>query len=225
MTGAPLLWGADRTEIVDDLLAWLDHELGGTAAFTRQRGRGRLRPDLVRTAPRSPLASDDPLVIEVAGKEVRLGGLIDRIDYTPGGRVPGASTTRAAPAAACRRTRQLKGGRALQLPLYLLAGAMLLTSTTPRARPATRSSRAAAGSSSVTFRARDYEARRDEVEQVLARIVGGIATGDFHPEPSDETCRYCDYRNLCDVGRAADPASASATTAQVVSFAEMREIA
>ena len=35
---------------------------------------------------------------------------------------------------------------------------------------------------------------------MLGRIVGGIASGDFHVEPG-EACRYCDYEDLCDVGR------------------------
>ena len=61
-------------------------------------------------------------------------------------------------------------------------------------------------------------------QQVLGRILDGIAAGDFHPEPSADTCRYCDFQDLCDVGRMRirerkndDP--------HVQTFAEMRGIA
>ena len=51
MTGTPLLWGADRTEIIDDLLAWLDQGAHWpSSALHAERGRGRLRPDLVGRA-------------------------------------------------------------------------------------------------------------------------------------------------------------------------------
>ena len=59
---------------------------------------------------------------------------------------------------------------------------------------------------------------------MLERIVGGIAAGDFHPEPSDDACRWCDYRDLCDVGRQRIRAR-KGNDPQVVSFGEMRGIA
>ena len=35
-------------------------------------------------------------------------------------------------------------------------------------------------------------------------IAQGVATGDFHPEPGDKACRYCDFQMLCGPGRKAE---------------------
>jgi RecB family exonuclease len=198
-TGAPLLWAADRVELVDDLLAWLDSELGVGSAFTESAVEvtfGQTWSD----APRSRLASDDPLVIDVAGQEIRLGGTIDRLDFTPGGAYR-VIDYKSGAGSGLPRDAQLKGGRALQLPLYLLAGAKLLdvehTSGEACYQVVSRRGRF----KRITFTGADFEARRFEIESVLTRIAGGIAVGDFHPEPSDDACRYCDYQGLCDVGR------------------------
>jgi RecB family exonuclease len=221
LTGAPLLWGADRTEIVEDLLAWLELELGAASPYTQSAVEVAFGPTWSE-APRSPLASDDPLLLDLAGGEVRLGGLIDRIDYEPGGpyRVLDYKT---GSGSGLPRAGQLSGGRALQLPLYLLAGAMLLQADVASGQAAYQVMSRRGRLKQIGFTGEDYEARRQEIDAVLGRIVSGISSGDFHPEPSDDTCRWCDYRQLCDVGRQRirerkgdDPA--------IVSFTEMRGI-
>lgn len=220
LVGAPLLWGADRREIVDDLLAWLEQELGASSPYTESAVEVTFGPTW-SDAPRSPLASDDPLVLDVGGRELRLGGIIDRIDYAPGGRyrVIDYKTGRGS---GLPKTGQLKGGRALQLPLYLLAGAMLLDADHRSGEAAYHVVSRRGQLKQIAFTGEDYEARRTEIEAVLGRILEGIATGDFHHEPSDDTCKWCDYRDLCDVGRqrirerkADDP--------RITSFTQMRE--
>ncbi len=126
LTGAPLLWGADKTEIIDDLRAWLDEELATSSGYARSAVEVAFGPTWSE-GPRSPLARDEPLVLELAGQHARLGGLIDRIDYTPGGPYK-VIDYKTGSGSGLPKAAQLNGGRALQLPLYLLAGAMLLES-------------------------------------------------------------------------------------------------
>jgi ATP-dependent helicase/nuclease subunit B len=221
LTGSPLLWGADRSEIVDDLLAWLEREHAASSRYTRSAVEVAFG-QAWSEGPRSPLASEEPLVLALAGRELRLGGVIDRIDYAPdgsyrvidyktgaGGRLPGAG--------------QLKGGRALQLPLYLRAGAMLCGADHTAGEAVYQVVSRRGRLRQIAFSGADYDARREEIERLLGRIVGGIAAGDFHAEPGED-CRYCDYGRACDAGRRRlrerkrdDP--------RVASFAELREIA
>jgi ATP-dependent helicase/DNAse subunit B len=222
LTGSPLFWAADRTEIVDDLLAWLDQELGTSTGFTTSAVEVAFGPTW-SDGPRSPLASDEPLVLEVAGRKARLHGFIDRIDYTPGGayRVLDYKTGRGS---GLQRAGKLNGGRALQLPIYLLAGAMLLDIDPASGEAAYQLVQRRGGLKRFTFTGAQFEARREEIEAVLGRIVDGIATGDFHAEPSDDTCRYCDFRSVCDVGRQ-QIRKRKRDDPNVVSFGQMREIA
>jgi RecB family exonuclease len=222
LTGAPLLWSADRTEIVDDLLAWLDLQLGAGSPYTRSEVEVAFGVNF-RDELRSQLARDQPLPILVGGRSLLLKGVIDRIDYVPGGayRVVDYKT---GAGGGLPRDGQLRGGRALQLPLYILAGALLLD-VEPREGEAAYHLVSRRGRlRQIPFSGEALEARQQELERVLGRILDGISEGDFHPQPSDETCRYCDFKHLCDVGRGRiherkhdDP--------RIQSFADMRQIA
>lgn len=221
LTGMPLLWAADRRELLDDLAAWLELELGRPAPADSwvEVTFGPTWSD----GPRSPLASDEPLRLDVAGREVRLGGKVDRIDAGAGGAYH-VTDYKSGAGRGLPKDGQLGGGRALQLPLYLLAGAMLLRCD-PRAGEAAYQVISRRGRlKRIAFTGADLEARRADLDAVLDRIVSGVAGGDFHPAPDAGTCRYCDFAGLCDVGRQriyerkqADP--------RIVSFRAMREIA
>jgi hypothetical protein len=215
-----VLWRADRREILDDLTAWLDVELSFPAytdSFVEVTF-GQVWSD----SPRSPLAADEPLVLRVEGREIRIGGKVDRIDAGAEGAYR-VTDYKSGAGRNLPKDGQLKGGRALQLPLYLLAGAMLLESDPGVGEAAYQVISRRGKLKRIAFTGADLDARRADFDLVLGRIVSGIAAGDFHAAPSDDTCRYCDFNGLCDVSRNRiyerkqdDP--------RITSFGEMREI-
>ena len=220
LTGTAVLWRADRREILDDLTAWLNVELSSPAytdSFVEVTF-GQVWSD----SPRSPLAADEPLVLRVDGREIRIGGKVDRIDTGAEGAYR-VTDYKSGSGSYLPKDGQLKGGRALQLPLYLLAGAMLLESDPGVGEAAYQVISRRGRLKRIAFTGADLDARRADFDLVLGRIVSGIADGDFHAAPSDDACRYCDFNGLCDVGRnriyerkQADP--------RITSFGEMREI-
>ncbi|HWQ24381.1 MAG TPA: PD-(D/E)XK nuclease family protein [Gaiellaceae bacterium] len=222
LTGAPLLWRADRQEIVDDLLAWLDLQLGTPSPYSRSEVEVAFGTRFAGER-RSALARDEPLEIELRSRSFRLAGKIDRLDFEPGGpfRVVDYKT---GSGSQLPKGGQLKGGRALQLPLYILAGALLLGVEPGQGEAAYHLVSRRGGLRQLVFRGGDLEARRDELEQVLGRILDGIAGGDFHPEPAPDTCRYCNFQDLCDVGRQRIRERKQGD-ARVQTFADMRGIA
>jgi hypothetical protein len=79
------------------------------------------------------------------------------------------------------------------------------------------------GFTRISFDGTGLAERVDDVEAALGRIVGGIAEGDFHPEPTATNCRYCDYGDLCDVGRERQR-ERKASDPRVATFSIMKDI-
>jgi len=221
LTGTPLLWDADRREILDDLVTWLEREIADTSDFPSCDVEVSFGRTDARSAT-SALTTSSPLVLSAGGRSLRLGGRIDRLDHGSGEafRVIDYKTGsgRELP-----RDGRLRGGRALQLPLYLLAGAMILGVGPASGVAAYHLVSRRGNFRRISFSGEDLAARRDDLDGVLARIAGGIAGGDFHPEPDRSTCRYCNYDDLCDVGRERI-AARKAEDPSRVSFAAMREV-
>jgi RecB family exonuclease len=222
LTGAPLLWNADRIEIIDDLLAWFDQQLADPSTYPASAVEVAFGPTWSE-GPRSPLASDEPLLLRMGGHELRLGGLIDRIDYAPNARFR-VIDYKTGTGSRLPRDGQLAGGRALQLPVYLFAGAQLLGIDPANGEAVYQVVSKRGQLKQIRFRGEDLEARRDEIEAVFVRIASGISSGDFHAEPSDDTCRWCDFQNLCDVGRQR-VRTRKQNDPRLTSFSEMRDTA
>jgi ATP-dependent helicase/nuclease subunit B len=216
LTGTPLLWSADRRELIEDLEHWLDLELADIDPLFSER-HVEVGFGITPAGPTaSPLATEEPLIVEAAGRRVRLRGSVDRIDRAPGGfKVIDYKTGagRYLP-----KDNRLAKGQALQLPLYLRAAAMMLGIDPSLGSASYVLVSRRGGFKRVRFDGRALAARAEDVETALGLIVGGMGTGDFHPEPG-RACRSCDYANLCDVGRerqrerkADDPRAVAFTT-------------
>ena len=201
-----------RTEIVDDLAA------GSTTSSPIRRLRGaRLRGRV-----RRPLVGEDesPLARRAARARRRRPGASAarpdrpaRMDAERGFRVIDYKS------GSNRRKGGFNGGRALQLPLYLLAGANIVigvehgSSVVFLRNPSRRVQRAHAHRPRARRRAR-------ELRGVLGRIVGGIGSGDFHAEP-DRTSAASATSTPLRRRPQADP-ERKREDERVVSFAEMR---
>jgi hypothetical protein len=201
-TGYPAMWAADRIEVIEDCLSWLEVERddpqirdlphGACEARFGRRHPGEQVGDLSR---------DDPIEIRLAtGATLRLSGRIDWITWNDAKppsrfRVIDYKTGRVRD----ERSGQLQGGRMLQLPLYVLAGAQLLD-TRPEAGEAAYVYATRRGDfSTVEWTGDDLAKRHDEVLSLLAGILDGVARGDFMVAPykPDSACGYCDFNPIC----------------------------
>jgi ATP-dependent helicase/nuclease subunit B len=195
-TGAPLLWDLDRDVILDDLHGWLAQEIADPVAMA---DRALEMPFGGGVGSGSPRAAQEPaLELPAGGRRLRLRGRIDRLEFDADRfRVIDYKTGKGPTLG----DGEFDGGKALQLPIYLLAGARL------RGRDA-RTGEASYQVVSrhgrfrrIVFDGAVLAARRPEFDAVLGRIADGIAAGDFHAEPSADACRYCAFDGLCDAGR------------------------
>ena len=168
----------------------------------------------------SPHSTDEPLELTVGGRVVPLRGRIDRLEWEPGGtfRIIDYKTGKN------RSKGVFDGGRALQLALYLLAAAKIVEIDVTQGHRVVRVPDAAGR---VRFacpaRAATLAGQQDDLDVVLGRIVGGIASGDFHPEPGERLPLLRLPRPSATCAATRSP-KRKASDDRRVSFAEMQEI-
>jgi ATP-dependent helicase/nuclease subunit B len=200
LTGYPALWRHDRRSLLEDLVSWYDVELEEPAPAGYDHAAYEVRFGQAWAGEEtSAISIDDPIEIDADGARLRLNGRIDRLEWSSKGsgmRVVDYKTggTYGAP-----KDDTVQGGRALQLPLYLLAAGRLLDQP-PQA-----------GLAQYFYPTRRGDFKRSEfhgaalgadgadVVPLLGSLLRGIRSGDFHAEPGD--CRYCDFDGLCDSSR------------------------
>jgi RecB family exonuclease len=217
LSGAPITWVRARTEIVDDLARWLDNEISYPGVYPQREFEVAFGGTWAGKE-ESRLSTDEPLELSVAGRVVPLRGRIDRIEWQPGGtfRIIDYKTGKN------RSKGVLDGGKALQLALYLLAAAKLVKIDVSQGSASYEYATRRGEFRTHTLTGAELVAQRGELDRVLERIVGGIVTGDFHPEPG-ASCNFCDFKVVCDVRRI-QVAKRKDSDSRRVSFAEMKEI-
>ncbi len=204
-TGYPAMWAADRLEVIDDCLQWLEVERADPA--TRQLPLGACEARFGRRHPGEEigeLSRDEPISIGLDGHELLLSGRIDRINWDPARarfRVIDYKTGKVRD----EKSAQLQGGRMLQLPLYVLAGAELLGADPLGGEAAYAYPTRRGQFKTVDWTGEQLAERHDEVLSVLGAVLDGIARGDFMVAPWDEgsACTYCDFNAICPRPRAA----------------------
>jgi RecB family exonuclease len=155
----------------------------------------------------------------VSGQELRLRGRIDRLEWS----LDDSFRVIDYKSGTNRQQGVFAGGKALQLAIYLLAGADIVGLDVERgtARYSFATRRGAFSEQVLT--GTDLVAARDRFEEVLARIVGGVEGGDFHAQPDRRECEWCDFDAVCDVGRYRQ-AERKQDDERRITFAQMREI-
>jgi len=136
------------------------------------------------------------------GAGIALRGRIDRVDALPDGAVQVIDYKTGARARL--RADSLAGGRQLQLPLYLLAASELLGAARGRAQYLHVPEQAF----TPEFTLELLRERREDLRRAVGLILDGIASGDFFPDPfNDSRGRYyceqhCPGRLACGQARA-----------------------
>jgi RecB family exonuclease len=159
---------------------------------------------------------DEPLHLRVNRRDILVQGRIDRIDWDDGQtrfRVIDYKTGKRS----AKAGDVLKGGEALQLPVYLYAAAEMLGIPPERGQTQYFFASSKGGFFRHTLEGVDLSSQRATFDEALDTIAEGIDEGYFVPRP-EQQCRYCDYRTICDVQikpimerKAADPRSARYT--------------
>jgi ATP-dependent helicase/nuclease subunit B len=207
-TGYPLLWRADRTQILEDLDRWLKLSLEREAARPGHRHHGYevgFGPDWHHdpAVTPDPLTHDEPLEIALpGGGTVPVAGKVDRVDHG-GPRGSFEVVDYKTGSMWGKKTDKLGGGELLQLPIYVLAvaRALGLSPNVGRARYASVDRRG-------DFREVDFDgALLDGPDapffELLEDLVVSRASGDFHRRPEPKKCEFCDVRGACEPRRAA----------------------
>jgi ATP-dependent helicase/DNAse subunit B len=185
VTGHPLLWQREEAQVLLDLDRMLDDD----NAWRAKRGARVLRSEL-----QFGRNGVNPVVIPVAGGEVRMLGSIDKVDETLDG-VMLVTDIKSGKKKTFTVLEQdpVAAGTKLQLPVYAYAARQLLGGDQVEA--------------AYWFVRRDAGSRieitlDEKVEKLYAETVGtlvaSIAAGLFPPKPSDKpsygwvTCAFCD---------------------------------
>jgi superfamily I DNA/RNA helicase len=158
-----------------------------------------------------------PLVFGAGGREVRVGGRIDRIDV---GHVDGQAVFTVIDYKTGRNFRDkidnVDSGRSLQLELYALAAANLEIAG-PGAKPwqmgywfvretgflrGIKSGKVKPGEPLPPIAEGDWSAVVDQLSQTIVRLASGIRSGRFPVYNLNEDCTSgCPYNTICRVGQ------------------------
>ena len=181
-----LVWEMRWRAFEDLLLRWLAREALTAEKWTPAHfevGFGSARAGAT-SEPHSP----DPLVIELGdGRMLRVSGKIDRIDTRP----DGALVLRDYKTGRAPRDDGgvFRGGRELQIPIYVLATRMLF----PDRPVAEAFLDYVNGGRPVPFDPGSVAG--EEFRRLLGDMTGAIADGCFVQEPA--SCKWCDFTATC----------------------------
>ncbi|MDE3095276.1 MAG: PD-(D/E)XK nuclease family protein [Chloroflexota bacterium] len=199
LTGRALIWQLDQRQIHEDLVRWYDEEAGeaGSGLVPRAFEVGFGPQWHPREGAEDPLASADPLVLPADGREVRLQGRIDRVDWDDARtrfRVIDYKTGKA------KSKVTLEGGTALQLPVYVHAAAQLLGIAPERGEAEYFFASSRGAFRRLRVSGADLAQREQELTRIFGTIADGVDGGFFapHPDKGAKNCRYCDYKDVCD---------------------------
>ena len=193
-TGYGLAWRYDRRELAEDLDRWIEQERSDPSFSQLPEGDFEISFGMKE--------GEEPLELDAGGARLLVRGRIDRLQWDEARTRFRVIDYKTGSVRDDHKDGEMRGGRALQLPLYLLAGARQLgidsTSGQAEYHFATRKG----GFERRTFTGADLAARRQEFDALLAGISGGIQTGSFFMSPAGENdCRWCDFDRLCPASR------------------------
>jgi RecB family exonuclease len=205
-TGYPAMWAADRLEVVEDCLRWLEIEQQDplTVRLPLAASEARFGPPNPWDQP-GTLSMDEPIEITAGGRTLSVAGRIDRINWDRQPpthfRVVDYKTGRVRD----EKQAELQGGRMLQLPLYVFAAAQLLEVSPAVGEAAYVYPTRRGEYRTVAWEASQLAERHSDLSALLEAMLDGIDRGDFMVAPwdPDKACTYCDFNRVCPVPRKA----------------------
>jgi ATP-dependent helicase/nuclease subunit B len=203
-TGYPAMWAADRTEVIEDCRRWLGIERDDPDTRALPLGACEARFGPPRPGETDDgLSQDEPLEVDLGGRTLRVTGRIDRMTWTGSPAERFQVLDYKTGQVRDEKPAQLQGGRMLQLPLYVLAGAQLLGVDPSAGDAAYVYPTRRGGFKTVRWTSEDMTDRREDVTRLLTSVLDGIHSGDFLIAPwrDDKACRYCAFKGVCPGGR------------------------
>ena len=197
VTGRPMIWEMERLHVEADLVRWYDMEAAPASDLRPGGFEVSFGPARGNREPRDACSRDEPLDVSAGGRAFAFQGRIDRIDwddartafcvvdYKTGG--------------ANRVNTVFDGGRALQLPIYLLAASRALGIAPERGAAEYFFVSTKGGFRRKRIPGEQLDDLREKFDAVLVTIADGVGDGMFAPSPDQQQCKFCDYRDVCDV--------------------------
>jgi RecB family exonuclease len=191
LTGLAATWELNRKSILRDLERYLRSEIDSGADWIPEdfeRGFG--------TDGGAPA-----LEVPIGAGRIRLSGKVDRIDLEAT-----RKTARVIDYKSGKRRHNLKvdlaGGRALQLPVYLLAAAKLYPHIDLRRSAAQYCHVTRAGNwSRCEFDGAALLTKQEDLREILDTILAGCRNGIFPRCPEGNSCGNCEYSSVGDPRR------------------------
>jgi len=205
-TGYPAMWAADRLEVIEDCLQWLEAERQDELAHQLPLAAVEVRVGRrYRGEAAGALSRDEPVEIELAGRTLRLSGRIDRLSWDAQPPTRFRVVDYKSGRVLDEKSAQLQGGRMLQLPLYVQLGAPLLGLDVSAGEAAYVYPTRRGKFRTVEWSREAIAARHGEMLVLLGAMLDAIERGDFMiaPHDPDKACTYCDMNPVCPRPRAA----------------------
>ena len=203
VTGYPMLWRIEQARLLADLREFLDLESANAGSFSPAYFEVRFGMP-PRDAQESSASTRKPATLELeSGTAIRFCGKIDRVDVDPAARrcrvldyKTGANYLRL-------QDNSFHGGRALQLPIYLVAARLLFPNLDAEYAEYYYASRRGDWRK-VRFTTEGWREKAETLQSIVRTILDGIRAGKFFPAPVEAECDRCELRLACGHGRFLD---------------------
>lgn len=202
VSGYPLMWRVETDRILADLHEFLKHEAGVESGFAPAHFEVRFGMP-PHEKEESPLSTEEPVQFDLGdGSAIRFCGKMDRIDLDASS---GRSRVLDYKTGSARRLAddRFDGGKAIQLPVYILAAQQLLPNHPPDHAEyyfATTKGKW----KRILFTTTDWPRKADTLRTIVRTILDGIRAGRFYARPEDDHCKWCDFRLACGHARSLD---------------------
>jgi len=203
VTGYPMLWRIEQARLLADLREFLRREAAGRDSFSPAHFEVRFGMP-ARDAQESGASTRKPALLELEpGAPIRFCGKIDRVDVDPAARrcrildyKTGANYLRL-------QDDSFHGGRALQLPIYLIAARLVFPDLEAEHAEYYYASRRG-NWRKVRFTTEGWPEKAETLQRIVRTILDGIRVGKFFPAPVEADCDRCEFRLACGHGRFLD---------------------